>query len=77
MIREDTSQSKYCVNRVMGVVCISAGIIIMAVKFIYFIQTNTEIPMNGRGQFLVGTGASLLLGKAAIDKFTSSRKEKA
>lgn len=66
MFKERTNNTKYCLRKISGFICILAGISIMASKILFYMITGDAIPFEGRGQFLVGTGAALL-GSTSLD----------
>ncbi len=56
----------------MGAICIIAGIAVILMKVIFFMFTEVQIPFDGRGQFLVGTGTTLL-GITSFDGLINSK----
>lgn len=64
-------ENKICIRKLAGIICISAGILLMFTKTIYFMATDIMIPFDGRGQLLVITGAGLL-GLTTIDSVRKS-----
>lgn len=60
LFKDGIDNQKICLRRISGAICIISGILIMFIKIIYFMATETMIPLDGRGQFLVASGAALL-----------------
>ncbi len=59
--KERTDPDRYCLRKIMGAVCMCAGILTIFGKIAFYMVTRDEmIPLDGRGQFLVATGATLL-----------------
>lgn len=69
---KDRNTEKLSIRKVMGAVCIAFGILIMLTKILYYIVTGDVIPLDGRGQLLVVTGAGLL-GLTTLDGFVKGR----
>ncbi len=57
---KEPSGEQYCLRRISGLICLVAGVVVILTKVGYFMFTGVAIPFDGRGQFLVGTGAALL-----------------
>lgn len=60
MLKERTDPNRYCLRKISGIICIASGVIIIFSKLIYFYSTGNTPMLEGRGQFLVATGATLL-----------------
>ena len=73
MLKERTNPNRLCARKLCGMICICAGIAIMFTKVIYFIVTEQTIPFDGRGQFLIGTGATLL-GITSFDNVLNKKE---
>lgn len=76
ILKVKTDENSYCLRKICGIICVLSGILIILTKVIYFMITEIQIPFEGRGQFLVGTGAALL-GITSIDNiFINKGKNK-
>ncbi len=60
LFQEREQPNRVCLRKLAGAVCIIFGITIMLIRVIYYIVEKEVLPIEGRGQFLVGTGATLL-----------------
>lgn len=75
MLKQVHNPDAYCPRKIAGMLCIAAGIVIILTKVVYFMCTGIQIPFEGRGQFLVGTGAGLL-GITTVDGLIQNRQTK-
>ncbi len=66
LLSERTDDSKYCIRKICGFICIIAGVLFMFSKLIFYFITREIPPLDGRGQFMLGSGI-LLLGVTSFD----------